>query len=265
MTRITHSIEHEMFVRSRSATSEPRGAIVYVHGLGESGLCFEGVIAHPDLDAWRHVAADVPGYGRSAWCAEPLSIATHAERLASWIAERQDDPVVWVGHSMGGVSGLEIAERFPDRVRAFVNVEGNVSPGDCSYSRLACEYTPEAFVERGFDDLLRRLHRDGADDASHRGYYASMAHCDPRQFRLNSEELVTFSEGETAADRMAALRVPVLHVSGVPGGNAPRTLELLDRAGVRRHAIEPAGHWPYLDRRDDFVRVLRAFLEEIER
>lgn len=252
-----------MFVRSRCATSNPRGTIVHVHGLGESGLCFEGVLEHPTLEDWRHLAADVPGYGRSAWADEPLSIDRHADTLAAWIADRHDEPVVWVGHSMGGVSGLAIAERFSDRVRAFVNVEGNVSPGDCSYSRLACEYTPEEFVDRGFRELLLRLHRDGADDAPHRGYYASMAHCDPRQFRLNSEELVTFSAEESAAERMRALEVPVLHVSGVPGGNAVRTLELLDEAGVRRHEIEPAGHWPFLDRPDDFANTLRSFLEEM--
>lgn len=260
-SRLSHTIELGMFVRESPGPAAPRATLVHVHGLGESGLCFERVMRHRRLADFRQLAADIPGYGRSAWPPEPLSLARHAELLARWIDGRGHGPVVLVGHSMGGVSGLELCERYPDRILHFINVEGNVSLGDCSYSAYACEYDAVEFVDRGFEALLERLYGDGIEDGAHRGYYASMRHCDPRTFYLNSRELVDVSTAETPAGRLAGLSVGVTHVPGVPGGNAPRTIELLKQAGIRIEPVEPAGHWPFHDRLDDYVDVLLAILD----
>jgi len=256
---VRQRVEHGMFVREIAPPS-PRATLLWIHGLGESGLAFEEVLRSPELGALRHLVPDLPGYGRSLYRDEPPSLEGIADDLARWTAELAPR-VVLVGHSMGGVIGLALGERHPDRVERFVNVEGNLSPDDCTYSGWAERHSPEAFLARGFADLLDHVYRLGVEDPAHRGYFASLRHCDPRAFHRNGRELVAISRTEAIAARLARLPFPVTHVAGVPGGNGEHARNLLDRAGVPCVRIEPAGHWPFLDRPRDFAAALQRILE----
>jgi len=126
------SIEHGMFVRTRNAMGAR--ALIYVHGLGESGLCFERFAHHPALAGFRHVIPDLPGYGRSAWPAQAEPLDAVAEHVAGWLAARGEVAPIVIGHSMGGVIATRIAARHPHLVGGVVDVEGNVSLGDCTFS-----------------------------------------------------------------------------------------------------------------------------------
>ena len=260
-----HSIEHGMFVRESGTASPDAPTLVWVHGLGESGLGFEGMLRHPALAGHHQVAADIPGYGRSAWTDEPLSLVDQADLLAEWFRGRGFDPVVLLGHSMGGISGLHLCERHPQVVAHFVNIDGNLSIGDCTYSSRAAALSLESFVETGFEVLLGHVYELGATDAAHRTYYASMRHCDPRLFHRNGVELVEISKPEIPAARLAALPQRLTHVPGIPGGNAVRSRELLAEHGIATRAIEPAGHWPFLDRPDEFAALVNELVRTTER
>lgn len=253
-----HHLEHGMFVRARPGEA---GApvVVWLHGLGESGRCFEAIARHPALDATFALIPDLPGYGRSAWPSAPTSLEDTADVVAEWLRDRRLRPVI-VGHSMGGVLGVLLAERHPDVVGQLVNVDGNVSLGDCTFSARAAAFTPEAFVDHGFDEVRDFVYRGGLESPPLRGYHASMAFADPRTFHLHARELVRDSKPETMAARLAHLPRPVTYVAGHPDGACPRSRELLAGAGVPTVEIAPAGHWPFLDQPDAFAAALAAML-----
>ena len=234
--------------------------LLYVHGLGESGLCFERLIADPRLDGLTHLCPDLPGYGKSPWCAEPLTLAAQAERIAAWLEAVGVEPVVVLGHSMGGVIGLMLCERRPDLVRGLLDVEGNVSLDDCGYSSLAAADERRAFLEGGFAALLERFFDAGARDPVVRDYFVSVRICDPRAYHLNSVELVELSGGEELARRRAALALPLLYLLGDPRGTGARSRAMLDEAGVPWRPIPDAGHWPFRDQQALFVGELLRFL-----
>ncbi len=261
-----HRVEAGMFVREAAAVgpAPSRGALLLLHGLGESGLCFEGLAARPELDAWRLLAPDLPGYGRSAWTDEPWSFARQADHLAQWLRATGAAPVVALGHSQGAVQALLLAERHPGLVRALVDVDGNKSLGDCVFSGAAARQPRDRFVEGGFDRLRDLVWRAGGEDRAQRGYYASLRLCDPALFHHNGCELVALSRAETLAARLAALPVPTLFVAGVPGGAHARSRELVAAAGVAQVVVEPSGHWPFLDRPDDFAAALARFLSALD-
>ena len=246
-----------MSVRTRG-----RGrAIVYIHGLGESGLCFDELAAEPTLAGFRHVIVDLPGYGRSPWPAVAPSLVELAEVVASGLdAWRGDEraPIV-VGHSMGGVIGAILCERHA-AVGAFVNIEGNVTPGDCTASAVAARQSLADFVAGGFDTLRDTTYAEGVRDVAKRGYYASMRFADPRSFHRHARELVAISDDESMAERLAAIavRVPLVYVAGVPGGAAARTLAVLAERAIGTVRVEPAGHWPFVDRPDVVANAIKS-------
>lgn len=244
-----------MHVRERPGSP----TLLWLHGLGESGRCFEAIAAHPALAGAGALIPDLPGYGRSP-SPTALPLVAIADHLAAWLAERGTPPVVLVGHSMGGVIGLHLAERHPERIAHLVDVDGNVSMGDCTYSGRAAAFDDAGFAARGFAEMVTYVDDRAITDAAHRSYAISIRLADPATFLLHARELVAVSAPETMGERLATLSVPVTYIAGAPGGACPRSRELLDAAGVRTVAIEPAGHWPYVDQADAFAAALAEVL-----
>lgn len=255
--------DNEMSVRCWGDRAESdRIDLLYVHGLGESGRCFESIAAHPGLADLTQFCPDLPGYGLSSHPAEPLSLTALADRLAAWLEQHGAPPVTVVGHSMGGVVAVDLAERYPERVAAVIDVDGNVARPDCSFSGLAAGFDVAPFVAGGFAAMIDRVERDGRDDPALRGYAESLRLCDPRAYHRNSRELLAASLREDQALRLAALPMPARYIAGAPGGASPRSRELLERAGVTIAVVAPSGHWPFIDQPDQFVAALRAGLPE---
>ncbi len=258
--QITHAFEHGMYLR-RLAAQEALGTILYIHGLGESALCFERLMADHRLRRWNHLAPDLIGYGKSSWSSAPLKLEQQAERLDALLEDLGSDPVVLVGHSMGGVIGTLLAHRAPRRVRAFLNVEGTISSPDCHFSSRAASYTAEDWLGEGYGVLLDGLYREASDNPEVlRPYCASIQMCDPRAFHKNSRELVEASAEETLARRLAAVEAPKVYLFGAPRGTCDASRALLRDAGVKMVGIPDAGHWPFLDQPDAFVDETVRFL-----
>jgi pimeloyl-ACP methyl ester carboxylesterase len=248
-------VEAGMIVRER-AEGAPR--LLWIHGLGESGACFEAIAAHPALAGTAALIPDLPGYGASDRA--DLDLAGVADHLAAWLRARGSAPCVIVGHSMGGVIGVHLAERHPDVVAHLVDVDGNVSLGDCTYSGRAAAFAADAFVERGFAEMRAFVEDRAVTDLAHRGYAMRIGLADPRTFHRHAGELVAVSTPEDMGARLAALRVPVTYVAGAPGGASARSRELLRAAGVVVVEIEPAGHWPFVDQPDRFAETLAGII-----
>ena len=254
--------EHGMYVRGVEPP-QPRGTLLYIHGLGESGLCFERLLERPELADWRHIVPDLLGYGRSLWSDEPLTLEGHADHLAGWLRDRGEEPVVVVGHSMGSVCGLLLCERYPEGVLAFVDVEGNKSRADCAFSGPAAADAYPEFFQRGFEVLLQRVYGEGRESAAERGYYVSLRLCDPNAFHENSRELVAASSDGDLAARLAALPHPVHFIAGVPNGSSRDSLDALEAAGIPWIGVKPSGHWPFIDQPEGFCAALSTFLDTL--
>ncbi|KRE77544.1 alpha/beta hydrolase [Arthrobacter sp. Soil763] len=98
--------------------------ILAVHGVTASHKAWAYVAAAlPDV---RIIAPDLRGRGRSNSLPGPYGMPSHAEDLAAVLAELAPGPVVVVGHSMGGFASLVLANRFPERVRSLVLVDGGL-------------------------------------------------------------------------------------------------------------------------------------------
>lgn len=249
-----------MSVRRSGAGPE----LVWIHGLGEWSVSFEPVVAHAKLAGYRHTLVDLPGYGRSPWPPEDEpadDLARLADRLAAWLGERGGAKPVVIGHSMGGVLATLLGER--DVARAVIDIDGNLSPGDCNFSARAAAYAYDDFVAHGFAAMRAQVYADGVSQLPQRSYHGAMCVASPRNYHHHAGQLVKLSAPEDLAPRLARLRVPSLFIAGVPDGVCARSRALLTQHGARWVGVEPAGHWVYLDQLDGFVQAVASFLAEL--
>lgn len=228
-----------MCVRRTGAGPE----LVWIHGLGEWSGSFEPLAQL--LPGYTHVLVDLPGYGRSPWPDEVAdgSLGLLAAHLASWLADRP--PAILAGHSMGGVLATLVAEQLA--VRAVVNLDGNLTRGDCTFSARAAAEPREAFLAGGFEQMRLDVFASAATAPALRGYHAALAMASPLVFHQHALDLVRLSETATLAPRLAALAVPKLFIAGVPNGICGASRNELEHLGVPWIGIEPAGHWVFVD------------------
>lgn len=92
---------------SRTGGADSGPLLVLLPGLGATAEVFAGVeqvLAESWPGGW--LAVDLPGHGRSDWD-PPYTFARHADAVRPLLP--RDREIVVLGHSMGGVVGLELA------------------------------------------------------------------------------------------------------------------------------------------------------------
>lgn len=108
----------DLFVTEHDPGDPGADTVVLVHGSLDRSAAFARVQRH--LDDLRVLRYDRRGYGRSLAAGPATSFAQQVDDLESVLAER---PAAVVGHSLGGVIALALAQRRPDLVRAVVAYE----------------------------------------------------------------------------------------------------------------------------------------------
>jgi pimeloyl-ACP methyl ester carboxylesterase len=90
-----------------------------VHGAWHGGWCWHRVV--PLLVSKGHtaVAPDLPGHGNDKTPTARVTLKSYTDRICE-IAGGQSEPVILVGHSMGGVAITQAAEDCPEKIRALV-------------------------------------------------------------------------------------------------------------------------------------------------
>ena len=92
---------------------------VLVHGAFHGAWCWTKLVPELERRGHRAVAFDLPGSGEDKTPIEQVTLDGYIVRVSEVIL-RQPEPVILVGHSLGGISITAAAEHMPDRVRKLV-------------------------------------------------------------------------------------------------------------------------------------------------
>jgi pimeloyl-ACP methyl ester carboxylesterase len=242
----------------RLACSTPRGlprptdpAILLVHGFGGSSAQFEELVRRlrPGLVP---VAVDLPGHGRSDGLVPPSLDALTDVVAAFLTAIGIQRLACYVGHSFGGLIGLEFAHRHPTRLDRLVTL--------ASAARL-----------RLHPDLLEQAASGRWDVARFEPSFARGVPSERRRavlhdltkLRLGLDRDTLRKLGEAAATDVAAVRVPALCV--VPEDDvvlAPRHGAALAAAlpDARLVGVPGAGHYVHVEQPEAVASAVNAFL-----
>jgi pimeloyl-ACP methyl ester carboxylesterase len=94
---------------------------VLVHGAWHGGWCWNNVVPALRREGHHVYAPNLPGHGEDDAVRGSITLQMYTERILE-LLDRQQEPVILVGHSMGGLVVSEAAERRPDKVRTLMYV-----------------------------------------------------------------------------------------------------------------------------------------------
>lgn len=277
--RRLRGLEHHLSIWG----SDDAPLIVYLHGWGDAGSTFQFVVDALAGD-YRIVAPDFRGFGRSAhrppayWFPDYLADVDALLQLLS-----PDSPVVLIGHSMGGnVAGL-YAGSMPERVSAFLNLEGFGLPDSdpqeapARYRRWleAIRAAPSFARYADEEPLVRRILENSPRMQKHRARFVARQwtqrdddgrltlRADPAH-KLPNPVLYRRREAE-ACWRAITARVLLVCGADTAFGDAAATWRAADPSerpfpGAALEVLDDAGHMLHFEAPEALAGVIDRFL-----
>ena len=268
--RIVQMEDGWLFVR-QGEVQRSRPVLLFVHGLGESGLCFKEAFDSRVMKECSLVVPDMMGYGRSSVAVgEDYSMESQIRRLWRLVDSMRLESFYVVGHSLGGDIGTFMASSDTrQRIKGLVNIEGDLTPHDIFFSHKVVSAAEAGNFTGWFEKEFKEkivLKDWGSQWSSCRRYYASLQFARPEAFLANAKEI--YEKNQALPGRpecltgftFAALKIPKIFCWGSES-LAKGTLEFLESSSLHHRKFEPAFHWPMIDQAELFYEFLSDFLQ----
>ncbi len=92
---------------------------VLIHGAWHGAWCWNKVVPLLQKEGHTVVAPDLPGLGEDKTPISEVTLQAYAARVCE-VVSAQSEPVILLGHSMGGVAITQAAENCSDNIRQLV-------------------------------------------------------------------------------------------------------------------------------------------------
>lgn len=230
------------------STTDASLSIALIHGIGSDHSTWE-----PVLPALRKLGDcgtfDLFGFGENMDRQPAGSIDDLCHGLWGDIQREPSlQPLVLVGHSLGGVVAQLLAERHPEAVVGVVNVEGNLTASDTFLSRQAIE-------TNDFDGWFARFIKlQGL-----RLNYSTDCRIDQNVFRAVARDLVGLSENGHLLTRLTRLPMPVLYCHGTESFS-DESRAALYATRIDKKEFPGASHWLHREQPWEFVAAVEEFM-----
>jgi pimeloyl-ACP methyl ester carboxylesterase len=251
------TITHNGVKLAYDSRGKGRPAFVFIHGWTCDRSFFAPQAKH---FARRHrvVSLDLRGHGQSDKPEGPYPISTYADDIAALIDTLRLGKVVAVGHSMGGITALQLAADHPDKVAAIVMVDP-----------APLVWPPE--LKTGVDSIVGAI--EGGNQEPRRQFIADALFMKTSDKTLKKRVLKTMmaSPSHVAADAMkgilafdgptiaARCKVPALHLAATPPLNPPHLMTQWMPNVVNGWTVG-AGHFNMMEVPDQVNSMIGAFL-----
>ena len=271
MNETYFKIDHEnMYVR-HSKIIPDQMTLLFIHGLGDSGLTFEPVLFDRRFAEFNIVIPDLVGYGRSSSSHKPgaYTFDAHLKRLWNLVKTKGLYQLIVIGHSMGGdIATLLCESDAMSLIKKFVNIEGTLTQHDLFLSsRAAIAHQQGRFDQWFRQELMKEIFEEYGKDQSGRDYYANIRYSRPQAYRENAQELVernTALPGDYQSEIgkiYCNLTVPKVFCYGTENIST-ETLTYIKKNDLRTQAFPQTGHCPMTDAADEFYTFLHDFIME---
>lgn len=241
-----------------------RGTVMLSHALGCDLHMWDGLSARLLAQGFRVLRYDQRGHGHSETPPGPYTLAELADDAASLIDATGVGPVIWIGLSMGGMVGQELALRHPAQVAALVLA--NTTSG----------YPPEA--QSGWAKRIEGIRQGGlvaiVDGALQRWFHERFRQLHPEVVQLWRNRVLACREAGYIAcceaisqvnttERLHGIGQPTLVIAGaLDAGTPPAMAERMAARirGAQLVVIPEASHLSVLEQPEAFMAAVDGWL-----
>lgn len=234
---------------------------VLIHGFG--GDLNNWLFNHADLAAHRAVwALDLPGHGESGKAVERGDADELAASVIAFLDDQKIERAHLIGHSMGSLVAMTVAEKAPQRVASLsliagaglgaeidrVYIDGFVagSSRNTLKPHLAKLFADPTLVTRQLiEDIVKYKRLEGVNETLQK--IATSAFDGNVQRQLYRDRLATLAPRTLVIWGAQDQIIPAAHAQGLAGD-------------VRVHVIEGKGHMVQMEAASEVNRLLNDFL-----
>lgn len=238
--------------------------LIFIHGWSCDGRYWQKQIP-VFAKEYQVIAVDLAGHGHSSFDRSNFSMLSFANDVKAVIDEERIDRAILIGHSMGGGVIAEAARLMPEKVIGIVaidslhNVEERipqsvidemVKPFKTDFKSAAQNFVSPMFP-KGTDQQLVDWVKEDMSSA-------------PKEIALNAfrNYLGQYVSGEAAAV-FKDINIPVVSINARLWPTAPEE----NKKHIKNYQlfyIEGTGHFPMLEKPDEFNMLLEKALNSIE-
>jgi len=235
-------------------------SLVFLHGVGGGHHAWEMQLPYFSSLGYPSHAWDQPGYGHSP-IVEPYDLEQVSASLARLIESLGGEPVVLVGHSMGGLIAQETYVRQPQLIKAlalcFTSPAFAGGNSDFTKQFIAARIGPLDEGKSMAQIAARLIPTMGSNSKLAEQIMAGVP---PDTYRKAVRLLTTFDRRK----ELASIKVPTLVVAGSEDKTAPpAVMEKMAQKipGAEYVLLQDCGHLGPMDQPEAFNDALLFFLK----
>ena len=252
-------VREGVFLRTHLNTKSS-AHIWFLHGFGESSLCFKEAFFSELVESYSLFAPDLPGFGVSPPQPGKMSLEGAAEVIISLInVLSRNKAVLLVAHSLGSVIATQIAQKLSETVRGVFSIEGNLTHSDGYFSAQATKFQQADVFYQYFLDLICKR---AENSEAHQRYLASVRFASPEAMMAWGQSSDRLGASGKHGFDFVSLKCQKTYYWSMES-TPKETLNFIDKYNIQNIQYTGAGHWPMVEIPDDCYFAISEFFASV--
>jgi pimeloyl-ACP methyl ester carboxylesterase len=238
--------------------------IVFIHGLGGAKENYWESCKSDSLAEHTLICLDNPGTGNSTYYDDFLLDVDDLAQITSLFIDRLNiSKFILCGTSMGGLTTLLYLKRGGlAKVKAYINIEGNLMPEDCMFSSKVVTYDYDTFRNQIFPNTIVQMKANG-----NTGYHIIannlQLNTNVKSYYNYSFQTVRYSATGELLTQYLSMEVPRLFIYGQENNSLSYIPKLRDN-NMNIREISGSNHFVFYDNPKELYDVIGEFVNTLK-
>lgn len=240
-----------------------RETLILLHGLGGAKENYYEACKSDALAEHTLIFFDNPGTGNSTYYEDfLLNVDDLAAISTLFIDQLGISDFILCGTSMGGLTTLLYLKNSDQKkVKAYINIEGNLLPEDCMFSSKVVTFNFDTFSKEVFPKTISDMKSKG-----NTGYHIIannlQLNTNVRSYYNYSFQTVEYSATGDLLKQFISLNIPKVFIYGQENNSLSYLPELI-KNGTNVKEISESNHFIFYDNPKELYEVIGDFVNEL--